>query len=269
MDLRESFRLLSRAVTRSLAAAAVGCGAASGPVLAEPACDMNDGLLRMDYALPHVAETLALRHALTIVAMGSSSTAGWGTTAPDKPYPARLQFELSRLFPGATITVINKGVGGNELADMLKRFDADIVALKPDLVVWQLDTNSVVRNKPLDGQPGMIREGLRKIRAIGADVVLIDPQYALDVITKSGAQPMVDLIARTAHEEKVDVFRRFALMRGWVVRGNLGFGDFTIPQDNLHMNDWGHRCMAQELGAAIADAVRRPVIMSGHGSPAP
>ena len=34
---------------------------------------------------------------------------------------------------------------------MLKRFDKAVIAAKPDLVLWQLGTNSVIRNHPLVG----------------------------------------------------------------------------------------------------------------------
>ena len=61
----------------------------------------------------------------------------------------------------------------------------------------------------------LIRAGLAKIRAIGADVVLIDPQFAPKVIAKPEAEHMVALISATAKQEDVDLFRRFDVMRHW------------------------------------------------------
>jgi hypothetical protein len=43
-----------------------------------------------------------------------------------------------------------------------------------------------------------IREGLTKIRSTGADIVLVDPQFAQKVIVKPEATRMVELIASTA-----------------------------------------------------------------------
>ena len=60
-----------------------------------------------------------------------------------------------------------------------------------------------------------IRDGLDKIRAIGADVVLIDPQFAPKVIVKAEAARMVELIATTAKQENVDLFHRFDVMKHW------------------------------------------------------
>ncbi len=111
--------------------------------------------------------------------------------------------------------MINRGVNGEEVGDMLKRFDTAVIAAKPDLVLWQLGTNSVIRDHKLTSHDTSIRDGLKKIRAIGADVVLIDPQFAPKVIVKPEAGPMVELIATTAKREDVDLFRRFDVMKHW------------------------------------------------------
>ncbi len=102
--------------------------------------------------------------------------------------------------------MLNRGVNGEEVADMLKRFDEAVVAAKPDLVLWQLGTNSVIRDHMLTDHGAAIRDGLNKIRATGADVVLIDPQFAPKVIAKPEAAHMVELIATTAKQEDVDLF---------------------------------------------------------------
>ena len=93
-----------------------------------------------------------------------------------------LAVELKRHFPNHSITVINRGVGGEEVGDMLKRFDTGVLAEHPDLVLWQLGTNSVIHDDKLSDTS--IHDGLDKIRGIGADAVLIDPQFAPKVIVK-------------------------------------------------------------------------------------
>jgi lysophospholipase L1-like esterase len=142
---------------------------------------------------------------------------------------------------------------------MLRRFDEAVVAAKPDLVLWQLGTNSVVRGHVNAAQDGLIRQGLDKIRATGADVVLIDPQFAPKVIARPDAGRMVELIAATAKATNVDLFRRFDVMKRWHDVDHLGFETFVSP-DGLHMNDWGYACMAKALGMAVAEAVRRPAL---------
>jgi lysophospholipase L1-like esterase len=142
---------------------------------------------------------------------------------------------------------------------MLKRFDKDVVVAKPDLVLWQLGTNSVIRDQMFTDHGAAIRDGLKRIRAIDADVVLIDPQFAPKVIVKPEVGPMVELIATTAKQEDVDLFRRFDVMKRWREDDHMAFESFVSP-DGLHMNDWSYACMAKGLSLAIAEAAQRPVM---------
>jgi acyl-CoA thioesterase I len=250
-------------VRKSIAAAALLAGLTlTLPVRAEttvPECAAPLDLIRLANPLPNIAKKLTLGEPITIVAIGSSSTAGAGASSAAATYPSRLQAELHQLFPMVSITVLNRGAGGEEVPDMLKRFDSAVVAAKPDLVLWQLGTNSVIRDHRLTDHGALIRAGLSKIRAIGADVVLIDPQFAPKVIAKPEAESMVALISATAKREDVDLFRRFDVMRHWRDVDHLSFETFVSP-DGLHMNDWSYACMAKGLGNAIAEAAQRPVM---------
>ena len=221
-------------------------------------CDTPLDLIRLNNPLPHFAQKLFAAAPITVVAIGSSSTAGAGASSPAASYPSRLAIELRQRFPGRSITVINRGVNGEEVADMLKRFDEAVMAAKPDLVLWQLGTNSVIRDHMAADHGAVIRRGIRMIRAIGADVVLIDPQFAPKVIAKAQVGDMVQLIAVTAKTENVDLFRRFDVMKRWRNDDQMAFESFVAP-DGLHMNDWSYACMAKGLTLAIADAVERPV----------
>ena len=225
----------------------------------QPACDAPLNLIRFAVPLARVTEKLGSGGPITIVAIGSSSTWGSGASSPAASYPSRLAVELKQRYPRNAITVLNRGVGGEEVADMLKRFDTAVIAAKPDLVLWQLGTNSVIRDHQVDDHGASIRAGLAKIRATGADVVLIDPQYAPKVIVKPEAAHMVELIATTAKHEDVDVFPRFDVMKRWYNTDHLKFETFVSP-DGLHMNDWGYNCLAKALSVAISDAAQRPVV---------
>lgn len=249
--------------TKSMAAAALFAGLAfvlpANADTATPACDAPLDLIRLANPLPHIAQKVTAGEPITIVAIGSSSTAGAGASSPASTYPSRLEAELREHFPRLSITVINRGVGGEEVPDMLARFDSSVIAAKPDLVLWQLGTNSVIRGHKLADHGALIRAGLNKVRAIGADVVLIDPQFAPKVISKPKAESMVALIATTAKRENVDLFRRFDVMRHWREVDHLAFETFVSP-DGLHMNDWSYACMAKGLGNAIAEATQRPIM---------
>jgi acyl-CoA thioesterase-1 len=225
-----------------------------------PTCDAPFSMIRFTNPLARVAQKLKSSEPITIVAIGSSSTAGTGASSSAASYPSRLAVELTQRFPGHPITVLNRGVGGQEIGDMLERFDTDVIAAKPDLVLWQFGTNSVIRDERLNnGHDVAIREGLTKIRSTGADIVLIDPQFAPKVIVKPQATRMVELIASTAKHEDIDLFPRFDVMRRWHEVDHIAFKTFVSP-DGLHMNDWSYGCFAKALSVAISEAAQRPVL---------
>lgn len=235
------------------------CGSSVDRASAQDAayiCRAPFELVRLVHPLKRAAEKLANGENLTIVAIGSSSTAGAGASSPAASYPNRLAAELTELFPGRAITVLNRGANGEEARDMLERFESNVMAEKPDLVLWQVGTNSVLRDHSLAPTSLMIREGVRRLKSSGADVILIDPQFAPRVIAKPEAEVMVGLISAAAKEANVDLFQRYAVMRYWHETDHIPFAAFITP-DDLHLNDWSYACWAKLLGSAIADAVGR------------
>ena len=221
------------------------------------ACNVTAEQVRFDLPLARTARLIARGKPIKIVALGSSSTYGAGASTSAASYPSRLADELARHFPGHEFTILNRGVNGDEAADMLARLDSAVIAEKPDLVLWQVGTNSVLRDKAVLPHATLLHEGLARLKATGADIVLIDPQYAPRVISKPNCEGMVSLIATAAKAEHVGVFHRFELMRRWREVEHLPFETF-VSTDGLHMNDWSYACLAKALGVAIAEAATRP-----------
>ena len=246
--------LVAAATTVKLVPATAEDAAASVPSCTAPA-----DLVRLINPLKRVAQRVAAGEPLTIVAIGSSSTAGAGASSPAMSYPSRLAVELQAMYPNLSVTVVNRGVNGEESREMLERFDRDVFALNPDLVLWQVGSNSVLRDRPLDEANTALREGLKRLREAGQDVVLINPQYAPKVITKHDVDGMVDLIHLTAKETNVDLFERFAVMRYWRLTEDIPFSTFISP-DELHMNDWSYGCIAKLLAQAIHEAASRTTV---------
>jgi acyl-CoA thioesterase I len=221
------------------------------------ACTDRAHLGRLSSPLTRMRRLVSARRAVTIMALGSSSTAGAGASVPTASYPSQLEAELRARFPGIPITVINRGINGEEAADMLRRFDQAATNDKPDVVLWQLGTNSVLRGSPITEIDQAISEGLMRMKALGVDVVLIDLQFAPQVVGKSNAEGMVGRIAEASTSRSVDLFPRFKVMREWHEAEAIPFETFLSP-DLLHMNDWGYACFAKLLGAAMAEAATQP-----------
>jgi len=248
------------------AAPARSTGAAVTPAALPPAaalrsastfsCTTPAEFARFGNPLRHTARRIAAGQPLTIVAVGSS-TAGAGASSPAASYPSRLAIELKQRFPALDITVLNRGVNGEETAQMMARFQSGVLSAHPNLVLWQVGTNSVLRDHPLKPHSVLLHEGIAELKAAGADVVLIDMQFAPRVIAKSETPSMEDQIALVAKEANVDLFNRFAVMRNWREVEHIPFAAFVAP-DQLHMNDWGYACVAKLLATAITEAATRP-----------
>ncbi|MGE0715450.1 MAG: SGNH/GDSL hydrolase family protein [Alphaproteobacteria bacterium] len=218
-------------------------------------CDAPADLLRLDTSLERTRSRLVAGGVLTIVAIGSSSTAGAGASSPAMNYPSRLKRFLAAEFPHTKIRVLNRGVNGEVTSDMLARFDRDVIQHKPDLVIWQVGANSALRATTLGHYADDLREGVARIKAIGADVILMDPQYAPKVLAKPIAPAVLVATDMVARETGAGIFRRFDIMRHWVQGGVLTFPVILDP-DQLHLNDRGYGCVAGALAEAIVGAAR-------------
>jgi lysophospholipase L1-like esterase len=218
-------------------------------------CLPPKGAPRTVGSLPRVAHKLAAGEPVVIVAFGSSSTAGYGTSSPEFTYPNRLAAQLHRKYPTADITIINRGHGGDDAPEMMQRLQTEVIDMHPDMVIWQVGTNAVLRNLDPDATVQLVQDGVARIQATGADVVLVDPQYSPAVTEhQENASKMVKLLGRVGQLRHIGVFPRFEVMRQWHENQALPIDSFVIA-DGLHMNDWGYACFAQLLGDDIIRSV--------------
>ena len=206
-------------------------------------------------SLPHVAGKLAAGEPVVIIAFGSSSTTSFGVTSLEFAYPNRLAAQLRRQYPTADITVVVRGKGGEDAPEMMKRLQTEVIDMKPDLVIWQVGTNAVLRNLDPAETARLVEDGVGRIQAAGGDVVLVDPQYSPRVNEHAeSASKMVRLLGKVAELRHIGIFPRFEVMRDWHETQAIPIDTFVIA-DGLHMNDWGYACFAQLLGDDIIKSV--------------
>jgi lysophospholipase L1-like esterase len=230
----------------------------SGHALADPIadppapnCAVAPRLSAIEAALDRTALLIHSGKPLTIVAMGSSSTLGVGASAPAMNYPSLLQQELRERFPGVEIRVINHGVSGQDVAEELTRLDRDVIAEHPDLVIWQVGTNAVLRRDDLSADEQLIRRGVSSMKEKGIEVVLMDLQYAPRLLARPASAEMERLLAELAKRTQVGLFRRFEIMQEWDRTQQLA-PDAMIGPDGLHMTDASYGCLANRLAEALA-----------------
>jgi lysophospholipase L1-like esterase len=186
---------------------------------------------------------------LTIVALGSSSTEGAGASTPEAAYPNRLEALLRGKLPGVELNVVNAGKSGETSQEMLARLEADVLAHDPDLVIWQAGGNEVLLGRDPATFLDLMRQGLRRLRAAGVEVVLMDNQQAPRILGAPAHARFEAAMRALAEEERVPLFARSRLMRRWQEAG-LPQGEVIAP-DGLHHNDRGYACLAEALAAAL------------------
>lgn len=204
-------------------------------------------------ALPAFKAALAANAEILVVALGSSSTQGSKATDLAHSYPAVLQAELSAALPNTHVAVLNRGVGGQDVAEMLPRLERDALNAQPTLVIWQVGANGAIRRADPDVFRNLVESGVERLRKAGIDVVLMDNQRAPAIMASPDhvriAQALSDIAAKTG----AGLFGRGRLMDQWQQDGHP-YGQF-ISSDGLHHNDTGYRCVAKALAGAILQGV--------------
>jgi lysophospholipase L1-like esterase len=236
------------AIASSFSAPAFADATAPAPL---PTCDVPRALSAIEAPLYRTSSRILADNTLTIVAMGSSSTLGTGASSPASSYPGRLEQELKERFPGADIRVINHGVGGQDVPEELTRLGRDVMAEHPDLVIWQVGTNAVLRRDDLSADEQLIGRGVAAMKENGIDIVLMDLQYAPRVLLRPAAAEMERLIAELASRTQAGLFRRFEIMKEWDRTQQLAPAA-AIGSDGLHMTDASYGCLANRLAKALA-----------------
>lgn len=228
------------------------------PAAAAPVCPAQPVVPLMQ--LPHFRTALATQSQGLIVALGSSSTQGVMAANIAHSYPAVLQSVLAGALPSTHIAVINRGIGGQDAAEELARLDADVIAVRPQLVVWQVGANGALRNANPVAFNRLVTAGVTRLKAAGIDVILMDNQRSPKILAASDHVALEAALASIARDSGVNLFSRGRLMDAWSNEGAQP-AEF-LATDGLHHNDLGYSCVARALAEQIAAAVNMPVAVS-------
>jgi lysophospholipase L1-like esterase len=183
-----------------------------------------------------------------VLAIGSSSTVGVGASSASATYVAKLETSLEGSIKGMNFDVVGRGLSGEVAQGAADRMKKEVDETKPDLVVWQVGTNDALRHVSLDKFKTCLSTTLAWLAEHKIDVVLIDPQYGAVLTKDEHYERVVAAVAEVAREARVLLVDRFEAMKELQrERGDT----FYLTGDNLHLNDRGHRCMAEQLTRAI------------------
>jgi lysophospholipase L1-like esterase len=226
----------------------------SGPLHAEGSCPAEP--VATPLALPHLRSAVNNGVEGVIVALGSSSTQGAMASNLGHSYPAVLQEVLGAGLPASHVAVINRGIGGQDAAEELARIETDVLAIRPQVAIWQVGANGALRNVDPAIFRTLVTEGVRRLQAAGVDVILMDNQQSPRLLAKADEAVFDKELAEVAAETGATLFSRRALMRAWRSEG-FAFADF-IAVDGLHHNDHGYFCVAQTLAKSILAGLKQP-----------
>ena len=172
-------------------------------------------------------------------------------------YPQRLREALAERFPFAVINIIVTAIGGEASDNGAKRFERDVLSLKPDVVTidYALNDRRIGLEKAKANWKSMIEAAVRaKVK-----VILLTPTPDNRAKLDDPGDPLnqhAEQIRALAAEYGVGLVDSLAAFKSAVAGG--------VPLDSLlaqvnHPNRAGHELVAAELGKwFIATAATGP-----------
>lgn len=214
-------------------------------------CDVPSYFVASDTVLKHVEVAVKETKRLDIVVLGTGSSALAGADGPSKAYPARLQVALERRLPGVTVNVVSLAKMRQTAADMAKTLEKLLVDAKPALVIWQTGTVEAIRGVDPDEFRSTLANGVEKLQAGNADVVLINMQYSPRTEAMIHLGTYAEYMRVVARDRDVPLFDRLGLMRYW--NDNGSFDLYAAAKDSA-LAQRVHDCLGRALAALVIEA---------------
>ncbi|CAH2601865.1 SGNH_hydro domain-containing protein [Rhodovastum atsumiense] len=221
---------------------------------ASTACPVPDEIGLSGIVLPAARAAVRRDHRLVVLALGDGSTLGKAAQGPEYSYPARLQARLRQALPGVDVSVVTRAAPHRTAAAVVRSLDADLAGTGARLVIWNAGTvEAGLGTDPLDLADD-ISAGIALIRATGADLILVDPQFAPSISRIVDLAPYREAVRRSGASNDVPVLDRYELMRSWSNSGLLDL-DVTEPGRRVQVARQVFDCLAAALAEAILPAL--------------
>jgi lysophospholipase L1-like esterase len=215
-------------------------------------CRVPDDIMMQEGPLPRVTTMLRdQKRVVRILAIGSSSTVGLGSTTSRKRYPDQVADILEKAVKGLDIEIINRGVSGEIAKVTAERLKHEVALVNPDLVLWQVGTNDALARFPVEEYEAIVGETVAWVKSQGKDIVLVGLQYSKRTSTDSYCAAIREANARIAKKANILHVKRFSAMQ-FLLNAKLSDPPSLLSQDDFHLNDLGYRCMAEHVARAMA-----------------
>jgi hypothetical protein len=214
-------------------------------------CEVPAYILFGDSKLEHVKKSVEEHKRLTILVVGSGSSALPGPDGAGKSYPGRLEEILQKRFPNVAVKVFAVAKSRLTAADMIQNLDKVLLDRKPDLVVWQTGTVDAMRGVDPDSFRASLDDGLDHIVDAGADVILMNMQYSPRTETMIALSNYSDIMRVVARDRDVPLFDRREIMRYWNDNGNF---DLNLATKDVSTAYKVHDCLGRALASLVIEA---------------
>lgn len=185
---------------------------------------------------------------VTVVAHGHSVPAGYFVTPKVdtfNAYPHLLHVGLKERFPHAIINVIVTAKGGEQSEQGAARFDQDVLAHRPDVILIDYGLND--RALPLDRAEKAWTSMIERAKAKGIPVILLTPTGDLAVDINNDGDDLnqrADQIRGLAARHGVALVDSYAAFKAHV---NAGHKLAELMSQRNHPNRQGHDIVAAKL----------------------
>jgi len=160
---------------------------------------------------------------------------------------------------GPVPTCICSGVGGETLQLMDARFDKTVAVFKPNMVTVLEGTNDAGQNTSAEAYEKSLRSIVAKIKAIGAQVMLLTPSECQARSGKTEAEKDASFAKTHAHLDSYEaVVRKVAADESCLLAENrklftvgLKEGKTLFVEDNMHPNYLGQSLIARSILDAL------------------
>jgi hypothetical protein len=249
-------KLITALIATLVFSALPAFGAAGDP---QPdACEVPAALSESEIDLTRATNQLKDQHRLIISILGTGSSSLPGPDGAHFAYPARLEDALKRELPGNEIKVIAHVQAKQTTANMLGGVDKMLAEDKPGLVIWQAGTADAINGVETEDFRSSLEDGIDKIQAAGADVILMNMQYSPRTASMLDVSAYADVMRHVAQQRNALLFDRLAIMQYW---NDVGTFDLYAATKKYDMARQVHECIGRALAlqiinAAHLDAVR-------------
>lgn len=161
-----------------------------------------------------------------------------------KGYVKFAEGKFRLLYPDTRAKFLNRGVGGNGIADLIARAESDVLKEKPNVIVLQAGINDVV-NKAVGEEDfkKQYAELLSRLRKSGAEIIILQP-FALPVGDKTRLRPRLNkfnqAIRAAAGEYGATVIPMDEIFNG----ATQTIAPTQFSSDGIHPTHRGHRYLA-------------------------